>query len=618
MRQRFYIIIAPILLLIAFLGFNFGAERFLSGVSFDATQDRLFTLSSVTKNTIAQTDGTIVFDFYFSKQSANENPPLRLYGTRVRDVLKSYSRFSKGKIIFREHDAAPFSAAEDNAIAANLNPWRDSIGAVPPIYLGLVASKDNQSAISISAFMPEKEASLEYDITRLINNLNHPKNRIIGVISDLDWFFSAGPSGLRSLPNSQIAKEIALEYEVLMLARDFDRLPPKMDTLLIAQPFDLSEFQQYLLDQYVVNGGHILLAQDPASSISHDNKVGRSSSISALGRLSTAWGFSLSGAIVADKKNALLVQSKLGGRDTFVPQPLYFSINDSGLNKNHLITASLMRGVNIATPGQIRAELKRGIVFEPLLITSKDTMLLDKATALNSPTPQEIISMWDSDGESQIVGASIRGAISSAFPNGPPAVPPRSQTNTQIFGSPLILPPHMNISKNAANIIVISDVDFLSDGLFIQSDTTSADNANFALNAIDFLSGTSGLADLRSRVKTPRTLKAIDTIGVSAQANALENQTHLESQLRNLQAQLQEIEELEPKSNKLEKTQLRKEIAQTRYELRSISGAKLKKISQIKNLILLVCAFILPLIILAIGFYFNRKSRYFNSSPNQN
>lgn len=617
MKQRTYIFIVPILLFVSFLGFNLGAERFLSGISIDLTQDRIFTLSPATKKTITETQDKIYFDFYYSKHAANDNPPLRIYGQRVRDVLKSYARLSNGKIIFREHDVSPFSAAEDNAIAANLTPWRDNLSAVAPIYIGLVASRANQNPITIRAFVPEKEASLEYDITRIISDINNPKNRIIGVISDIDWFMESGPSGLRTIPNSQIAKEISAEFEVVMLAKDFDRLPQKMDALIIAQPFDLSEFQQYLIDQYAVDGGKILLAQDPASSISFDNKIGRVSSINSLGPLSTNWGFVLSGAIVADKKNALLVQSKLGTRDAYIPQPLYFSINNSGLNLEHLVTANLSRGVNFATPGQIIEKPISGVTFEPLLTTSQESMLVDKETALNSPTPQEIASIWQSDGKGQIIAASINGFIKSAFPNGAPVQAPRNQINRQIFGAPLPLDKHKNISNKKANIIIVSDVDFLSDGLFLQTDTANADNANFVMNAIDSLSGDAELAQLRSKVRTSRALDKVELMGKLTQSNALENQTRLESQLRDLQSQLQDIEDLPQIDSDFEKTKLRKEIAQTRSQLRSLVSSRLEGIAHLKILIIFICAIFIPLFILLLGFYFNRKSYQISYLPRQ-
>lgn len=620
MKQSAFIFVVPILLLISFLGFNFGAQRYLSGIAIDATQDRIFTLSSATKELIEKSQGQIVFDFYYSKHAGNENPILRLYGSRVRDVLKSYARTSKGKIIFREHDAAPFSIAEDNAIAANLIPWRDNVGAVSPIYLGLVASFANQkayqNALSIEAFRPEKEASLEYDISRLIVNLNNPKNPIIGVISDIDWFIDSGTLGLRTTPNSQIAKDISNRFELVSLANDFDRLPPKMDALLIAQPFDLNEFQQYLIDQYVVNGGRVLLAQDPASSISYDNKTGKVSSINSLGRLSINWGFTLSGEIVADKNNALLVQSKLGDRDAFIPQPLYFAISENGLNRDQIITSSFARGINVATPGAIIPNKTSGLEFEPIAKSSNQSMLIDKNTALDSPTPQEISSIWNPSGEEYIIAALIRGQIKSAFPNGPPLAPIRNSINKQIFGEAAKIAPHQNSTKNAANIIVVSDVDFLSDGLFMQSQSPSADNSDFVINALEFLSGDSALVELRSKAKFVRTLNTLDDLGKEAQTIALENQTRLESELRNLQSQIEENEALGLAFNSLENKQIRKEIAQTRAELRKLEGARLQKTAQLKIIIIAICAGLIPVIILIIGIYQIQARRKLSKSAN--
>ncbi len=601
MKQRHYLFIVPIFLMVCFLGFNFGAQKYLSRFAFDATQDRIFTLSPASKTIIEKTQGQIVFNFYFSRHSANENPLLRLYGARVRDVLKSYARASGGKILFKEHDVAPFSAAEDEAIAANLLPWRDSVGAVSPIYLGLVATKANQSSLTIRAFMPENEANLEYDISRLIANLNKPKIPIIGLISDIDWFIETNSMGVGIGQNSQIAKQIGAQFEIVSLAKNFDRLPNKMDALFIAQPFELSEFQQYLIDQYIVGGGRVLLAQDAASSISYDNKIGRISSLNSLGRLSVNWGYSYSGEIIADKNNALLVQSKLANREALVPQPLYFSVNDKGLNRSHIVTSNLRRGINLATPSHIVPKAAPEIVFEPLLKSSDQSMALDVKTALDAPTPQEIESIWSSDGREYILAAAVSGKIRSAFPDGPPNSPIRSAIDTQIFGPQPPLSAHLNSSQKSANIIVIADVDFLSDGLFMESNSPSADNLDFVMNAIEFLSGDSELINLRSKAKVSRKLKIIDEISKESQAQALENQTRLEGHLRELQQQLQENQALGFENGNHENNQIRKEIAETRAELRGLEGARLEKIDSLKAKIIFVCAGLVPLVLLIFG-----------------
>src|SRR5690554_2091941 len=62
-------------------------------------------------------------------------------------------------------------------------------------YFGLVGrnSTDDQSIIPF--FHANREAALEYDITKLIWNLAHPDKRVVGVISSLPVFGGPVPAG---------------------------------------------------------------------------------------------------------------------------------------------------------------------------------------------------------------------------------------------------------------------------------------------------------------------------------------------------------------------------------------------------------------------------------------
>ena len=62
---------------------------FLGFARIDLTENRLFTLSQGTLNTLRDIDETITLRFFFSRELANEFPQIRLYGERVRELLRA-------------------------------------------------------------------------------------------------------------------------------------------------------------------------------------------------------------------------------------------------------------------------------------------------------------------------------------------------------------------------------------------------------------------------------------------------------------------------------------------------------------------------------------------------
>ncbi len=62
----------------------------------------------------------VTLRFYFSREPASGYASLVAYASRVRDLLQEYAALSGGRIILEEIDPAPFTPAEDEAVAQGL------------------------------------------------------------------------------------------------------------------------------------------------------------------------------------------------------------------------------------------------------------------------------------------------------------------------------------------------------------------------------------------------------------------------------------------------------------------------------------------------------------------
>src|SRR6266478_3944177 len=95
------------------VGINVIADRALRSERIDLTDQKLYTLATGSKKTLAQIDEPITLRFYFSKRLGDEIPTYGLYAQRVREMLEEYAARANGKIKLEIINPIPFSPEED-------------------------------------------------------------------------------------------------------------------------------------------------------------------------------------------------------------------------------------------------------------------------------------------------------------------------------------------------------------------------------------------------------------------------------------------------------------------------------------------------------------------------
>ena len=255
-----------VLALILLLSVNLFAASALRNAKADLTQQRLFTISAGTRDILRAIDEPISARLYFTKKLAEAAPAYGRYFERVRALLQQYSDISRGRLDVAIFDPEAFSDAEDKAVAAGLRGVRLNPEGEAG-YFGLVATNSTDVDASIPFFTTEREAFLEYDLTKLIYTLSNPKKRVVGLITSLPLEGGMNPmammGGGRPQPPQVVMEQIRDFFEVKTLAQDVKEIPADIDVLMVAQPDRLTAEAAYAIDQYVLGGGKILAFVDP-------------------------------------------------------------------------------------------------------------------------------------------------------------------------------------------------------------------------------------------------------------------------------------------------------------------------------------------------------------------
>jgi ABC-type uncharacterized transport system involved in gliding motility auxiliary subunit len=194
--RRTMLYAALVLLVVIFVPLIVVSSRWLHATRIDLTTDQLYTLTPGTLHIVDTLQRPLRLTLYFSDHATRDLPQLRSYEQRVNEMLQEIVARSHGRIRLQVIDPVPYSDDEASAEGGGLTAANGGSNG-ERVFFGLVGSAmagaDGDSAedrvpdktLAIPFFDPAREAFLEYDIAKLLYELNQVNKPSIGVISSL-------------------------------------------------------------------------------------------------------------------------------------------------------------------------------------------------------------------------------------------------------------------------------------------------------------------------------------------------------------------------------------------------------------------------------------------------
>lgn len=408
---------------LAFVVVN-AATSLFTGARIDLTEDKQFTLSEGTRNTLRNLAQPVTLDLYYTHRLGDNVPAYGNYAVRVRSMLNEFANAAGGKVEFVEYDPEPFSEVEDDAVEAGLQgvPLDES---GEKVYFGLVGgvAEPAKATRVIPFFQLERDVFMEYDLTRLIADLVNPKKKVVGVWTGLPMFgdFRAQMQGRPTTPWA-IVEQLKQQFEVkqIFVAADLDE---GIDALFLAHPAGLEATDQYAIDQYLMRGGRALIFLDPHNEASAALRFSAMPmpATSELKYLTDAWGIEIDKTKLAgDIKLARMVNA--GGPNQLIPAPYitWLALKGANISRTDLVTGDINL-INMASAGIIRVKPDAAAKVEPLIMTTDQTQAVDpKHVAKTPPDIKGLVERFKPSGEVMVLAARLSGITKSAFPDGPP------------------------------------------------------------------------------------------------------------------------------------------------------------------------------------------------------
>ncbi len=520
---------------VAFLAANVFSHEAFNGFRLDLTERALFTISESTKRTVRSIDEPILLRLFFSKALGERNPDYAVHFERVHGLLKQYVTLSRGKIRLELHDPKPFTVAEDRAIAFSLQGVPVN-AAGDPAYFGLagVNSTDDQAAVPFFAL--EREAFLEYDLTKIVHTLVNPKKKVIGVISTFPVHGRHAPP-YGTTPRWPIMEQLDSNFDIMPLETEAREIPRGVDILLIIQPRRLPLQTLYVIEQFVLGGGRALIFADPyAEAQTITALTGQERGRGDINQLLSKWGVVLvPGQLAGDLDAARRVNIPIEGRVQVIDYVVWLSLTEKNFDRRDVATGEMSR-INLATPGILELVQGPKTDVKPIMSTGKRSMRIDaRKVARADPDAVGMFRDFKPSNKAITLAARITGPVETTFPKGPPPG--------------LNVGEHLDRSRIPINVVVVADADMLHEKFWADRRMQQgnpvwvpfANNADFLVNTLDNLAGGEALIELRARRESSRPFHLVNEIRRASERRYRAKEKALMGRIQQTQVQLEAL-----------------------------------------------------------------------------
>ena len=610
-----------LLAIISFLSFNVLNKNFFKNLRFDLTRYNVYTLSDGTKSILKSIKEPLDFKLFYTKQIGDLNPVYQIYYDRVKEILEQYVLLSNNKIKLKILNPKPFSDEEDKAVEYGLQGAEIMAGVYG--YFGLIATNSTDDEEKIIFFQPDRSPFLEYDLSKIVTNLANPNRRIVGLYTDLPMLGTFNPlaksEAAAAAPPWAVYNQMKEFFEIKRIHEKTRSIPDDLELLMLVHPKKIPDRLIYMIDQFVLRGGKLLVFIDPNSeteSFSPDADQINGSNSSYLSELLEKWGVELAkNKVVGDLLSARRVEIGASDQPSVTDYLAWLDIKKDHMDDTHQATSKVQR-LTFATSGFLKNNKKNNkINFKRLVWSTTQSMQIDVSEVI-SPDPTTLLRNFVPSNEELTLVAEIKGSFLTNFPDGPPVTNRKDDFDKN---------KHINESIKPTTLVVLADADMLYDEYWLKYEQSGevlpiANNADFTVNLLEYLNGTEDLIGLRGKgvssvpfIKVEKIQKEAEQKFRSKEQELLEKLNNYQSKLENIQKGSGEDEEntLLTKEENLEIDKFREEMIFVRSELRKVQNALRKDIEKLDSTLKFFNIFLVPILLVIIsvvlGFIERRK-----------
>ena len=625
------------LIVIAFFANWLVSLSAVGNITLDLTEEKVHTLTPGTKAILAdlkKSEAEVVIKYYATRDAEFMPQQVKLYMKKVDGVLKRYQSLAGGNLRIVNLNPEPDTDAEDSA---RLDGIAGQSLNGENLYLGISVSFLDEKA-TIPFLAPSAETQLEYQLSSAIARVARTDKPTLGLMS---VFPMAGSSpaapGLGQAPSQPfiVYEQLQQLYEL----KDITMTPTPADldglaAVLVVHPAGITPETEYLLDQYLLQGGTIVAALDSfsltAQQVGGGNPLTGQTGIPMASTFSKdlldSWGVSfVSSQVIADGN----YRTKFQGGDSTSALSL---TKDAFPQKDNIITESL-GNLFFVLAGAFSSDGKEGLSHTSLIRTTTDAGFVDGRRAIQLD-PSLLGSIQATD-KAYDLAMHVQGNFKTAFPDGNPAQKKEEETDTETATTQaeeaekeeVEEQPSLTESTKTGNVFLISDTDFIGDRFAYQQlfgglIAPQGDNAAFLLNILDQVTGSKHLIGSRSRTDSRRPFTVIQKMESEFEEKSGSEREEKQKELDDINTRLSELIQTQQQNGQVvlegelkdeydkglaKQVEARKSLRKLEKELRSNKDALAVRYTATNFLAV-------PLVVVLIGFCVFLKRRFSTSA----
>lgn len=242
--------------------------------------------------------------------------------------------------------------------------------------------------------------------------------------------------------------------------------------------------------------------------------------------------------------------------------------------------------------------------------------------------PRGLLESFKPEAKQLMLAARISGKVKSAYPGG--VIPTKDESKAGAEGESTTPPAeskpsapranHVEESAQPISVVVVADTDLLADNFWLRMQDSMgvrvpapfADNANFIVNALDNLGGSSDLISLRSRGGSTRPFTVVEQIQKDAEARFRDKERKLQERMQETEKKIAELQQQKDQSagtlmspqQQAEVEKFKADLIETRKSLRDVQHDLRKNIEGLGTQLRLINIGLVPALLGGVAILF--------------
>ena len=463
------------------------AQRYFQRI--DLTEDKIYTISEVSKNLFAEVDEQVTITYYASDKlrSVTQIPQ------QIEDLLYEYATYGRGKIQVSVVDPDKTGVAgeiqELGIQPRQIQVVEQNEQTYAQVYSGILIRYLDRREVLPLVFNTQ---TLEYEISSGIRRLVREDERRIGIL--------IGNSAMTLQRDfSALYDTLSGSFEVEELSRG-EIIPPRIDVLFLLGAGGLNRYELLHIDQYLMNGGKAFLGIDGVRIDLDQNLKASPFEEAPIFDALESYGVRVEEKLVLDRyaKDFRVPRQVFGGMawEVIGRYPHWINIRPGNVSADNPVTARF-QGLDLLWPSPVEILDQGQGRIAPLVKSSNEAWIMDERY-ITDPYRMDSVNPNSAESAGQYtLGVAVEKQLDSFF-SGRQVNPPAGES----------LPyEEIRRSSDYTRLIVFGDSDFASN---IIQYSNSMYNMDFLLNCADWLAKDDDLMQIRTRNVRDTRLNRLD------------------------------------------------------------------------------------------------------------